>query len=343
MTHPKISVLLPTYNRPEYIVLAMRSVLAQDFPWFELLILDDSTNNHTTRVVCALTDSRIVYVKNKKNLGYAANLKQGFRLSHGTYVFILSDDDLILRTDTFSTIYREMEKRSAGYGQTGLVYYDRDYHKPSVLDHVATRLIYMPPSRDVLMKTLSWHYGFMSGNIFRKDSMRIEEDLHDTDIWWPYLPAAYRAMRTHGGIYFGRHFVIARTSTTGLIAWLDVEKNGGFYMDRLFTIFKQFDTDENHQKLFIKNRLDIVVKTLPGIKYYTSNKNIRAMVAAIIAIRPVYIFERSFWVHYLVAYYTPTILLRFIRPIRTLYGYLRLKKLLKDIRLAYYLKKTVDN
>lgn len=337
---PLLSVVLPTYNRPEYIPLAIKTVLNQTFINFELLVLDNGDKNVTQPIIQSFKDKRIIYRHNHKNLGFARNLKNGFRFAKGKYIFTMSDDDLILRTDTFSTVIKKMEEKQAGYAQLGLTYYDHDYRKPSVLDHVATKLIYQPPSPDVLLKTIRWHYGFMSGNIFRRDFIDIENDLHDTDIWWPYLKAAYRAMVNHGGFYFGKYFIIARTST-GLLPFLDLEKSQGFYMDRLFVIYNEFDPSEERLAAFKKNRLDIVVHTFPGIKYYTSNKNIKNMAKAIVKNRPEYIFEFGFWFQLIKTLLAPKFVLSLMRPLRTFIGRMKLKKLAEQLELETNLEKVL--
>ena len=333
MSNPKISVVLPTYNRPDYIVLSIRSILNQTFKNFEILVLDDASTDNTEDVVLGFNDKRIVYIKNKKNMGYAANIKKGFGMSKGKYIFMISDDDMIMSTTLFAEIEKVMDKTNAGYAQTGLVYYDQDHYKPSVIDHVATKLIFEKPSPDIFYKTSNWHYGFMSGNVFRKDFINIDRDFHETDIWWPFLKAAYNAIKDHGAVYFGKHFIVARTSTTGLIAWLDINKNGSFYMDLLFDIYKEFDKDPMRFQKYLKNRLDVVVGTLPGIKYYTSNENIKGMAYAIVKHRPEYIFEKSFWINVMGALLAPKPILGALRPIRTFIGQRKLAAFLRKIQL----------
>ncbi len=334
MSKPKISVVLPTYNRPDYIVLSLRSILNQKFKNFEILVLDDASTDNTEEVVLGFKDKRIIYIKNKKNMGYAANIKKGFNMAQGKYIFMISDDDMIMNTTLFGEIAQVMDKTNAGYAQTGLVYYDKDHYKPSVIDHVATKLIFEKPTPEIFYKTSNWHYGFMSGNVFRKDYINIDRDFHNTDIWWPFLKAAYNAIKDHGAVYFGKHFIVARTSTTGLIAWLDINKNGSFYMDLLFDIYREFDKDPARFQKFLKNRLDVVVGTFPGIKYYTSNENIKGMAYAIVKHRPEYIFEKTFWLNVIGALIAPKQILGALRPIRTFLGHRRLVAFLEKIQLT---------
>ncbi|OBZ12011.1 hypothetical protein A8L34_17010 [Bacillus sp. FJAT-27264] len=95
---PLVSILIPTYNRPHYLEQALRSALAQTYPNIEIIISDNSDNNHTEHVVqhfqSELGISNIHYVKNKSNIGPVANQLQCMRLASGEYVNFLMDDDL---------------------------------------------------------------------------------------------------------------------------------------------------------------------------------------------------------------------------------------------------------
>ncbi len=339
--NPTITIVLPTYNRPYYLKKTIQTILNQDYPYFELLILDDASTDNTQEVVEAIQDKRISYVRNKKNLGYGQNLRNGFKFAKGKYIFLISDDDLIMQTDTVSHVIKKMESTQAGYAQLGLMYYDDDWFRPTSLDHVGEKEFYLPPSEDIILKTLNWHFGSISGNIFRKDLVK-QEDLID-DVWWPYFKAIYRAILKHGCVYFGHHFIVARISTTGLIKWLDMKVNKDFYMNLLFEIYKEFDASEERLAMFKKNRLDFVLSTLVGIKYYTSNANIKSMAKEIVRNRPEYLFELDFWRPVVTALCMPKILLSILRKVRLEISKIKMKNYIKKIALEKNLTKSLQS
>ena len=92
--HPKVSVLLPTYNYAHYIEEAIESALAQTFTDFELLIVDDQSTDDTAAVVQKyLKDSRVSFIINPENLGLTGNFNRCLELAHGEYIkFLLADD-----------------------------------------------------------------------------------------------------------------------------------------------------------------------------------------------------------------------------------------------------------
>ena len=92
---PLVSVIIPTYNRERYIKRAIKSVLAQTYKNFELIIIDDSSTDKTPELVSGFSkkDFRIRIITNKVNLRLAKTLNRGIRNARGKYIARLDDDD----------------------------------------------------------------------------------------------------------------------------------------------------------------------------------------------------------------------------------------------------------
>jgi glycosyltransferase involved in cell wall biosynthesis len=91
---PRFSVVIPTYNRADFISKTISSVLAQAFTGFELIVVDDGSSDNTTEVVETFNDSRIRYFKqSNKERGAARNF--GVSQASGEYVTFLDSDDVI--------------------------------------------------------------------------------------------------------------------------------------------------------------------------------------------------------------------------------------------------------
>lgn len=99
MKEPLVSILIPTYNRPDYLEQALKSALAQTYPNTEIIICDNSEDRRSEEMVKAYQSgpngSKIKYVRNKQNIGPAANQEQCLKLSAGEYINFLMDDDLL--------------------------------------------------------------------------------------------------------------------------------------------------------------------------------------------------------------------------------------------------------
>ena len=90
---PKVSVCIPTYNRSNYLVYSVNSVLNQTYQDFELIICDDGSQDDTPEVVAKLNDSRIKYLRHPINIGRSRNMRSGFEAASGEYFLKFDDDD----------------------------------------------------------------------------------------------------------------------------------------------------------------------------------------------------------------------------------------------------------
>ena len=93
---PKVSVIMPAYNMERYIGAAIQSVQQQTYLNWELLIIDDGSQDATCEIVerLAAEDERIHLIRNEKNIGVAQARNRGFALASGKYVALLDSDDL---------------------------------------------------------------------------------------------------------------------------------------------------------------------------------------------------------------------------------------------------------
>lgn len=92
---PRVSVVMPAYNRASLIVESIQSVLSQEFIDLELIIVDDGSTDATREIVLSLEDSRIRYVY-QDNCGVVVARNTGLGLARGEYVFFLDSDDILL-------------------------------------------------------------------------------------------------------------------------------------------------------------------------------------------------------------------------------------------------------
>lgn len=93
---PLISVIIPTYNRVQVLPKAIKSVLEQSFENWELIVVDDGSEDGTEDVVLSfLDDKRIVY-KYQINTGVSAARNLGASIAKGKYLVFLDSDDNFL-------------------------------------------------------------------------------------------------------------------------------------------------------------------------------------------------------------------------------------------------------
>lgn len=94
MKAPKVSVLIPTYNYAHILDVTIQSVLAQTYKDFELIIVDNCSTDNTVEVVQKyLSDSRVSFHRNDRNLGLTGNWNRCLELAKGEYLKYLCADD----------------------------------------------------------------------------------------------------------------------------------------------------------------------------------------------------------------------------------------------------------
>lgn len=91
---PKVSIILPTYNRSWIIARAVKSVLDQTFEDFELVIIDDGSTDDTDEVLKKFSDSRIKLIKTEVNGGVCRARNLGLKNAKGELVAYLDSDNL---------------------------------------------------------------------------------------------------------------------------------------------------------------------------------------------------------------------------------------------------------
>ncbi len=90
---PKVSVIIATYNRGQYIAKAIESVLGQNYNNFEVIIVDGGSTDNTREIIEPyLNDKRVVYLY-KKDKSPAEGRNNGIEIAKGKYIAILDSDD----------------------------------------------------------------------------------------------------------------------------------------------------------------------------------------------------------------------------------------------------------
>jgi glycosyltransferase involved in cell wall biosynthesis len=98
-TKARISVLIPAFNRVAYIRETVESVINQDYPNIELIVVDDGSTDGTYEILCEYESKgrlRVLTHPKRVNRGQSAALNLGLRASSGTYIAVLDSDDLFL-------------------------------------------------------------------------------------------------------------------------------------------------------------------------------------------------------------------------------------------------------
>ena len=89
-----VSIVMPAYNAAQFIGPSIESVLAQTYQNWELLVVDDCSNDETVEVVSSFRDERIRCLKNRINSGAAVSRNRALREAKGQWIAFLDSDDV---------------------------------------------------------------------------------------------------------------------------------------------------------------------------------------------------------------------------------------------------------
>ncbi len=95
---PLVTVIMAAYNCEDYVAEAIESVIAQTYPHWELLCIDDCSTDSTRDVISryADADERVRLLCNTRNMGAAATRNRGIEAARGEYIAILDADDVCM-------------------------------------------------------------------------------------------------------------------------------------------------------------------------------------------------------------------------------------------------------
>jgi len=93
LSRPKVSIVIPTYNRTDFLKRALKSVLEQSFQNYEVLVVDDCSRENVQEVLKELKDNRLRYLRHETNQGEAISRNTAIQAAQGEYIAFLDDDD----------------------------------------------------------------------------------------------------------------------------------------------------------------------------------------------------------------------------------------------------------
>lgn len=133
MSLMKFSIITVVYNRRAYIAHCIESVLMQDYPHVEYIIVDGGSTDGTLEVVRAY-GTKIARVISEKDEGIYDALNKGIALATGEVIGILNSDDFYVTKDVLSSVAKRFEETGAD-----AVWGDLEYVEPEKPESVVRR------------------------------------------------------------------------------------------------------------------------------------------------------------------------------------------------------------
>lgn len=111
LNQPKISIIIPLYNKEQYIARCIESIQNQSFQDFEIILIDDCSSDKSIKIIhkMAETDNRIKCISHEKNLGTMKARETGYKNAKGEYIVFVDSDDT-LPVDALEILHNEITK-----------------------------------------------------------------------------------------------------------------------------------------------------------------------------------------------------------------------------------------
>lgn len=118
----RFTIISPTYNHAKYIPQNLESLLGQDYPNFEVIVVNDASTDETHEVLTefARKDKRIVYHRLEKNKGTMGAFNEGWKLATGDMVYGSASDDYLATPHFLRQVSDAMEKAPQAAGAFGM-------------------------------------------------------------------------------------------------------------------------------------------------------------------------------------------------------------------------------
>jgi len=130
---PLISIITAGYNCEKSIMQTVESVLSQTYTNIEYIYVDDCSEDQSFSSVKKVNDTRIISVKNEKNMGQSHSLNRAVRLARGDYIAVVDADDICLEDRIEKQYEAFLDNKSAVVSCSG--YYVVDENDKLIREH----------------------------------------------------------------------------------------------------------------------------------------------------------------------------------------------------------------
>ncbi|MCM1540453.1 MAG: glycosyltransferase [Blautia sp.] len=189
-----VSVIVPVYNVEKFIEETMDCVLAQTYPDWELLLVEDCSNDSTVTLICQYMertgDARIRLIRQPSNMGAARARNRGLKEAKGRYISYLDADDLWM-PEKLERELAFMREKDAAFAFTGYEFADETGKGLGKVVHVPERLTYRQAlsNTTIFTTTVMFDLGKLSKEQLEMPVMKSE----DTALWFRVLRSGVTA------------------------------------------------------------------------------------------------------------------------------------------------------
>lgn len=287
---PFLSIMIPTYKRPDLLKIALESALLQkgsDYR-YEVVVVDNELSEggptETEALIRQYEDPRLLYYQNKRNIGLAGNWNRCISLARGKWVAYLHDDDLLMPEyikrisqllakkkdiDGVMVLYHELHQGEEG----GKVPMRPTAFKSGLYDRLSRNKLMRLRQADSILKLGNVYGAPTCGSVFRKSSLMASGGFDDAlypSFDWFYLYAfskQYKLYRSMERLGYYRIFINTSLRDETKVAFLGHRiqfRDHVSVTTRLGSMLKQFFANEQNNAILHEEYTDHAGKQAEG-------------------------------------------------------------------------------
>lgn len=312
MHRPFFSIIIPTYNRSEYLKIAIVHLLNQNFHDFEIIISDNYSKDNTKNIVRSFKNKKIKYYRNKKNIEVIPNIIKALRRANGKYFLLHGDDDYLYLKNSLKELHNLIEKSPKGYFRLNYL----SIRDNKVFDYKMSKgfkrdqELNMTNSNDEVFDFIekSDPY-FMSGICLKR--FKIKESNFTKSELAPWFPISFINAKKFGAYYCSNYFLVANWATKPdhpLYRLINGKFTFESHLDNISKIVSK--------KKYIELKLKLIKRVIfffPLAKIYKGSNAVLSAAKRLIYLYPKTKFSIYFWFSLLLSLILPSIVIRYVR------------------------------
>jgi glycosyltransferase involved in cell wall biosynthesis len=236
---PRVSLIIPTYNRAHLLPDAVNSALGQSYRNFEVIIIDDGSTDNTRKIALSFPPQvRYVY---QENQGAPSAFNKGIKLARGEYLAIFADDDMILESFLEKTVKFMDEHPEIGFCH-GQVYTIDENGRPLRLNRARGKMkSFIIDGKEEISELLIRNYIVGCSVLFRRSCFDkvglFNPNLRSCEDWDMWI----RLAKEYAIGYLAEPLAKYRVHTQSLTGHFVAESVKKDYIDLLNSVFKDVD------------------------------------------------------------------------------------------------------
>lgn len=314
--NPFLTISIPSLNRIESLKLVIKSILNQTFSNYEILIIDEHSDEDIKGYINSLRNPKIRFIENKKREGFKYTYIKCLLEAKGKYVLTLGNDDMLCEENTLKHVYEKLSDRNnVGLAKLSLVYYFKMLDKPCFSPKQEGHDIYLKKTDYIKFFNAIEDYSLthIAGTIYLRELIK-KNDVLDNDLI-PFLKIITECAFQRGFLFIAKEYVAVAMSTSFLPLFFEKEinKESWFYVN--YKIYEQYVSESEARKLVIQKMKD-------RFPFFVSHKSYMGSRALIFLVKEHMTFDKSFkydlkmWAYFLAALIFPRKLFLILRNLR---------------------------